>query len=79
MRGADGPRGQEVKKMAKMAFKVRGMHCPFCEKILQMELVSLPGISAARADYNAGAVEVEGDKIDSDMVKKAIRDNGYKI
>jgi hypothetical protein len=32
-----------------------------------------------KADWKAGTVEVEGDKIDSDAVKRAIRGNGYKI
>jgi len=64
--------------MMKMTFKVKGMHCPSCEKLLQMEIVDLPGITAVKADYKAGTVEVEGDKIDSAAVKRAITQNGYK-
>ena len=65
--------------MAKQIFKVKGMHCPSCEKLLQMEIVDLPGVGAVRADYKSGVVEVEGDKMDSDKIKQAIRNNGYKV
>ena len=65
--------------MARMSFKVKGMHCPSCEKLLQMEIVGLPGISAVRASWKEGKVDVDGDKIDSDVVKKAIKDNGYSV
>ena len=65
--------------MARISFKVKGMHCPSCEKLLQMEIVDLPGVGAVRADYKSGTVEVEGGKIDSEKVKQAIRNNGYKI
>jgi copper chaperone CopZ len=65
--------------MAKMTFKVRGMHCPSCEKLLSMEIGDLPGVEGVKADWKAGTVQVEGGKLDSDAIKKAIRDSGYKI
>lgn len=65
--------------MAKMAFKVSGMHCASCEKILKMEIGELAGVKSVKADAVKGIVEVEGDKFDASAVKKAITQNGYKV
>ena len=65
--------------MAKMAFKVSGMHCASCEKILKMEIGELAGVKAVKADAVKGIVEVEGDKFDAAAVKKAISESGYKV
>ena len=63
--------------MAKMAFKVKGMHCPSCEKLLQMDIGDISGVKSVKADWKKGTVEVEGDKIDQNAVKKAISGAGY--
>ena len=65
--------------MAKMSLNVKGMHCPSCEKLLQMDIGDIAGVKSVKADWKSGTVEVEGDKIDSGKVKKAIQDNGYKV
>lgn len=65
--------------MAKQAFKVSGMHCPSCEKVLQMDIGEIPGVKSVKANYKAGTVEVEGEGIDESAVKKAITQNGYKL
>lgn len=64
--------------MAKQTFKVSGMHCASCEKILKMEIGELAGVKAVKADAVKGIVEVEGDKFDPAAVKKTITQNGYK-
>ena len=64
--------------MAKMSFKVKGMHCPSCEKLLQMDIGDITGVRSVKADWKMGMVEVEGEKLDSDAIKKAILDSGYK-
>ena len=63
--------------MAKEIFKVKGMHCPSCEKLLQMDIGDLPGVKSVKADWKKGTVAVEGDKIDAGAVKKAITGAGY--
>ena len=65
--------------MSKQIFNVKGMHCPSCEKLLQMDIGDIAGVKSVKADWKKGTVDVEGDKIDSELVKKAIRGNGYKI
>ena len=63
----------------KQTFKVSGMHCSACEKILRMDIGELPGVKCVKANAAAGTVEVEGDKFDPTGVKKAITQNGYKV
>ncbi|MFA6489396.1 MAG: heavy-metal-associated domain-containing protein [Candidatus Micrarchaeia archaeon] len=65
--------------MAKMAFKVSGMHCASCEKILKMEIGELAGVKNVKADAVKGIVEVEGNRLDATAIRKAITQNGYKV
>lgn len=65
--------------MARMTLKVRGMYCPSCERILEMEIVGLPGVDAVSADYRSKTVGIEGHDVDSSIVERVIRENGYKI
>ena len=63
--------------MAKQTFNVKGMHCPSCEKVLQMDIGELKGVKSVKADYKKGVVEVEGEGFDAAAVKAAIKQNGY--
>ena len=65
--------------MAKQSFKVSGMHCSACEKVLQMDIGGLPGVKSVKANAVKGIVEVEGEGFDASAVKKAITQNGYKV
>lgn len=65
--------------MAKQAFNVLGMHCPSCEKVLQMDIADIKGVISVKADFKTGKVDVEGEGFDAEAVKKAIRSNGYKV
>jgi len=75
--GAPTKRDEKVKNMAKMSFSVKGMHCPSCEKLLQMDIGGIAGVKSVKADWKKGTVEVEGEKIDQVAVKKAISGAGY--
>lgn len=63
----------------KQTFKVAGMHCASCEKILKMDIGALSGVKNVKANAVSGMVEVEGEGFDASAVKKAITDNGYKV
>jgi copper chaperone CopZ len=69
---------KKVKNMVKMSFKVKGMHCPSCEKLLQMDIGEIAGVKSVKADWKKGTVEVDGGKVDPGAVKKAITDAGYQ-
>jgi len=64
--------------MARQVFKVAGMHCPSCEKVLQMDIGEISGVKSVKASSRSGTVEVEGEGFDAAAVKKAIVRNGYK-
>ncbi len=63
----------------KKTFKAGGMHCPSCEKVLQMDIGEIAGVKSVKADYKAGTVVVEGAGFDDSAIKKAITQNGYKV
>ena len=65
--------------MTKEEFKVSGMHCPSCEKILQLDIGDVPGVKAVKANYKTGVVSVDGEGFDANAVKKAIKQNGYGV
>lgn len=65
--------------MARKVFQVKGMHCPSCEKLLQMDIGDIKGVKGVKADHKTGMVEVEGESIDANAVKKAIEQSGYKV
>jgi copper chaperone CopZ len=64
--------------MKKEIFKVKGMHCSSCEKLLTMEIGNLPGIKNVKANALKGIVEVEGN-FDENKVKEIIVKCGYKV
>ena len=70
---------QKVMSMGKQTFKVKGMHCPSCEKVLQMDIGEISGVKSVKANHKTGIVEVEGEGFDAQAVKKAITANGYTV
>ncbi len=65
--------------MAKKRFKVNGMHCPSCEKVLQMDIGEIAGVKSVKANHKTGILEVDGEGFDANAVKKAITQNGYNV
>ena len=65
--------------MPKEIFKVKGMHCPSCERVVQMDVSEIKGVTSVKANFKAGTVEVEGAGFDSAAIKKSIKANGYSV
>jgi len=67
--------------MDKVEIKVSGMTCGGCERSVQNALTSRKGVSAAKADRNAGVVAVEFDsaQIQRPALEKAIAEAGFKV
>jgi len=63
----------------KQTFKVAGMHCASCEKVLKMDIGELAGVKSVKANAVSGIVEVEGEGYSVAEIKKAITQNGYKV
>ena len=60
-------------------YKVKGMHCTSCEKLLQMDIGEISGVKSVKADHKKGTVEIEGEGFDAAAVKKAITADGYSL
>ncbi len=61
--------------------QVTGMHCPSCEKLINLELGGLLGVSEARVDAKTGMVKLTLDDTKNSLaqVSAAIEKNGYKV
>ncbi len=60
--------------------QIEGMHCGSCEKIIEMELVDVPGVISIKIDFAAktGEVIVEEGKTGENEIIAAIARAGYK-
>lgn len=65
--------------MKELKFKISGMHCGSCEKIIQMELDDTEGVIVAQisSQTNSGLVKVE-DNVSPETIIKVISKAGYK-
>lgn len=62
-------------------FEVRGMRCAGCAKRIGEALESLPGVTSAAADHDAGTVEVTYDPslVTVEALKNVIEGEGYIV
>jgi copper chaperone len=67
--------------MEKADIKVSGMTCGGCERSVQNALTSRKGVTAAKADRNAGIVSVEFDPavIQREALERAITEAGFQV
>lgn len=64
----------------KRTINVKGMMCEHCEMHVQKALEKIPNIEKAKADHNAGIVEIEySAEVDDSALKSAIEDAGYEM
>ena len=59
--------------MKKETFKVKGMDCTSCERVLKLDIGEIKGVKSVKASYKTGIVEVEGEGFDVAAIKKAIK------
>ena len=71
----------KTKKTGKIMLKVAGMHCKSCEMLINDSLSDIDGIIKSDASTSKGAVTVEYDegKVSLEMIKNAVRKEGYKV
>jgi len=64
--------------MAKKTYKIKGMDCDACAKMIELDLEDA-GITA-RCDYSKSLLEVEIKKNeDEKKIKKILKESGYSI
>ena len=65
-----------MENIKKAKFKIKGMHCASCEKIISLSINELSGIKNVSIDSNLGKGEVEYDQnlIGVELIKNKILD-----
>lgn len=66
--------------MTKIEIPVKGMHCPGCERTLEIALARLDGVRQAKADRHAEHVIVhyDADELDERALRERIALSGYE-
>lgn len=62
---------------ATMELKVTGMTCDHCVHAVTEALNSVPGVTRAVVDLDAGSAKVEHENADVDAMLAAIEEEGY--
>ncbi|EKE06012.1 MAG: hypothetical protein ACD_19C00120G0001, partial [uncultured bacterium] len=58
---------------------IEGMHCGSCEKIIEMELLDVPGIKSAKINFQTGTGDVITESnVNSEQITAAVFRAGYK-
>lgn len=67
--------------MAKKTFKVSGMKCHSCSKIIKYGLEKEAGINSINVDFDSARAHLEfnPDEIDLLEIENKIKDLGYKV
>ena len=70
---------KEKKKMEKI-MRIEGMMCPHCQARVKKTLEALPQVAEADVNWQEGTAIVKlSQKIDNDVLKKAIEDQDYQV
>ena len=61
------------------SFKVK-MHCASCEKVIEMAVGEMPGVTRVKADSKSGKVDVDfGAPATKSSIENAIMAEGYSV
>jgi len=63
--------------MKTITIKVQGMTCNHCKTNVENALLHIEGVDSVRADIDSGKVQISGDQVDLDTVKKHVESMGY--
>ena len=60
--------------------KIEGMMCPHCEMRVKKALEAMPGVTGAEVSHEKNCAVVSMDAaVASDVLKKAVEDQGYQV
>ncbi len=66
--------------MATEEFKIKGMVCHSCEKVIEHSIKKLKGIEEVKVDYKAGTAKItHNEQATKEEIQKAIEVAGYKL
>jgi copper chaperone CopZ len=65
--------------MTRIQIPVQGMRCEGCERTVQASLTKVDGVRDAKADHQAGRVQVSFDpeRVDEQRLRAQIEEAGY--
>ncbi len=76
----DHKRRAKAKENMVKTVHIEGMMCHHCEMAVQKALETVDGVASAQADYEAGtAVVILSKKVDSEVLKKAVKAEDYTV
>lgn len=61
-------------------FRITGMHCTSCAKLIEMTLTDVEGVKSISVDYEGGVGRIEFDPavVSRDDIASAVRSIGYE-
>ena len=70
---------KEKKKMEKV-MKIEGMMCPHCQARVKKTLEALPQVEEAEVNWQEGTAVVKlSQRVDNEVLKKAVEDQDYQV
>lgn len=63
----------------KKVLLVEGMSCGHCEKAVKDALDELDGVKLVNVNLDSKKVEVEGEKLQDNILKEAVEEAGYHV
>lgn len=63
----------------KKVLLVEGMSCGHCEKAVKDALGELDGVKLVNVNLDSKKVEVEGEKLQYNILKEAVEEAGYHV
>lgn len=63
----------------KKTFKISGMHCASCSKIIEMELEGKVNSSNIDSKSGKAIIDFDSKKISEDKIKELIEKSGYEV
>lgn len=66
-------------KQTTKKFKIEGMHCANCEKLIHKRIAAIEGVHSVKVDYDKaqGEVTYDSERVDFNEISKAIEKEGY--
>lgn len=65
--------------MSVKTYTVKGMTCGHCVSSVKEEVGEVPGVTAVEVDLDSGRLDVTGDAVADDAVRKAVEEAGYTL
>jgi len=59
--------------------RIKGMTCSHCAESVAKAMRCSPGVASVKVNLEGGMAEVEGKRLDDNVLRKAVEDLGYTV